>query len=93
MHMAPSKTKFAKLEPAGLKFTKGRSARANMGLLEKTIEPALCHEHHRDPVVPRVATDMFKASASYVCHVCISIALRRRASGARLWLLPNGMRI
>ena len=83
--MVAGEAEGAELEAVRFEFAKRCSARVDMRLLEKAIVSTFCHEHHRDPIVARVArcaTDRFKALAMYVCHVFSSIAFRSAVPAA-----------
>ena len=70
MDMSSSKTYCSELEAKRFEFPKSSCARIDVRLFAETVVAIFGHEHHCDPVVARVATDRFKAPASYVCHVC-----------------------
>ena len=69
MNMRATKAESAELKTEAFEFFKCPSASVDMRLLQKAVVSTLGHEHHRDPIISSVRTDMFKASASYVCHV------------------------
>src|SRR3989338_7461312 len=55
MRVIASNSPLLKLESESFKFAKSFHTRLNVRLLQETIETVFGHEHHRDPIVSRVA--------------------------------------
>ena len=72
MRVIACKSQLVELEAERFEFAKSLRARVNVRLLQETIETVLGHEHHRDPVVSRVArraTKTFNLSKALAIHV------------------------
>ena len=81
MCVVATESERAELETEAFEFFECCGAGVDVRLLFEAVVPALGHKHHRDPVVARVATDMFKAPANYFYHVglhSLKAPLKRR---------------